>query len=994
MIQPLGRHVLSVCLIALLAVLAVPPLFAQATTGSLSGTVRSEGQPLPGVSVTITSRSLQGSRTDTTGEAGGYYFPALPPGDYTVVFELSGMQTQRRQATVNVAQTSHADANLKVAAMSEAVTVTAAAPAVAETTEVSANFKVEQINELPVDRDIRGITLLAPGVTEAGPRNQITISGAQSYENLFLVDGVVVNENLRGQPNPVYIEDAIQETTVLTGGVSAEFGRFTGGVVSTVTKSGGNEYQGSLRDSLTNPDWTKKTGFAAQVDPLNDINNVYEGTFGGRIVRDRLWFFTAGRYQKTDARRQTTQTNIPYLFEDTDRRYEAKLTAQVAPSHSIVGFYTGERDKSENSVSNGRVVDLRSLVPFDRPRSLMSFTYNGVLMKDLLLEGHFSRMQDRFTNGAETRDPIEGTMLLDASSGNRMWSATFCGSPCPAKQRNNKEWLGKASYFLSTRRTGNHSLVGGYDEFHQLRNENNYQSGSDFRIHGRIIQDGQNVYFGTDTDNGEIEYDPVPALSHTSDFAVRSLFANDKWELNNHWSFNVGMRYDKAFGSDQAGNKTVDDSAISPRLAANLDLKGDGRHRFSATYGRYVSKVDQGPADNTATAGRYASYYWDYKGPVINPPGTPTSQLVPTAEVIRRVFEWFNSVGGTKNTALLTSAHIPGVTLRFDKSLDAPWMDEYTLGYSMTFGGGKGFVRTDLVNRKWGDFYVVRRTIETGKARDPNGTLFDQGVIENSSSGLSRKYHAVQLQGNYRIVQPLTVGGNYTYSKLKGNLEGETTNATSITSNPDRPEYTGFAENQATGFLGPDMRHRGTLWLRYELNTTWGRVNLSLLERYHSALSYSALGTIDVRASSATGTGPTNGVVNPGYTTVPSSVNYYFGERGAFRVDPMKATDLGVNWYLPSIGGASPFVEVDLINLFNNQAIEDPDFIDKTILTRRNATCLQSGTTTRCAAFNPLKGEQPTEGVHWQKGPIFGQPTSSDAYQLPRTYRVSLGLRF
>ena len=374
--RPLGRHLL---LVALVLVLVVPPLLGQATTGSLTGKVTSEGHPLPGVTVTISSRSMQGTRSDTTGEAGGFHFPSLPPGEYTVTFELSGMQSVRRNATVNVAQTSSADADLKVSAISEAMTVTAAAPAVAETTEVSSNFKVEQINELPVDRDIRGITLLAPGVTEAGPRNQITISGSHSYENLFLVDGVVVNENLRGQPNPVYIEDAIQETTVLTGGVSAEFGRFTGGVVSTVTKSGGNEYAGSFRDSLTNPDWTRKTKYTAQVDPLNDINNVYEGTFGGRIVRDRLWFFTAGRYQKTDARRQTTQTNIPYLFEDTDHRYEGKLTAQITPSHNIVGFYTGERDKSQNSVSNGRVVDLRSLVPFDRPRSLMAFTYTGAV---------------------------------------------------------------------------------------------------------------------------------------------------------------------------------------------------------------------------------------------------------------------------------------------------------------------------------------------------------------------------------------------------------------------------------------------------------------------------------------------------------------------------------------------------------------------------------------------------------------------------------------
>src|SRR5437867_10305912 len=309
---------------ALLAVLLLLPslLFAQGTTGSIIGTVTSEGKPVPGVTVTVASPSLQGTRTAVSGEAGGYNFPSLPPGDYTATFELSGMQTIRKRVTVNVATTSRADAELRVSAVSEAITVTAAVAPAAEATQVTTNFKIEQINELPISRTINSVTLLSPGVTDAGPNNQITISGAHSFDSIFLVDGVVVNENLRGQPNPLYIEDAIQETTVLTGGVSAEFGRFTGGVVSTITKSGGNDFSGSLRDNLTNPSWTKKSDFAAQLANHDDLNHQYEGTFGGRMIRDRLWFFTAGRYQKTDVRRQTVFTNIPYLSDDKDRRFE------------------------------------------------------------------------------------------------------------------------------------------------------------------------------------------------------------------------------------------------------------------------------------------------------------------------------------------------------------------------------------------------------------------------------------------------------------------------------------------------------------------------------------------------------------------------------------------------------------------------------------------------------------------------------------------------
>jgi hypothetical protein len=978
----------------LLAVLS--SAFAQGTTGSLTGTVTTGGSPLPGVSVTVSSPSLQGVRTAVTNESGGYSFPSLPPGSYTVAFELDGMQRAEKRVTVGLAQTNRADMDLAMSSVSESLTVTAVATPATETTEIANNFLTEQINQLPTGRTIDDITRLSAGVNEAGPNNQITISGANSYDNLFLVDGVIVNENLRGQPNPLYIEDAIKETTVLTGGISAEFGRFTGGVVSTITKSGGNEFSGSLRDSLTNPNWTEKSDFAAQADPIDDINSAYEATLGGRIIRDRLWFFGAGRLNEAALSRQTEVTAIPYVFTTEDTRYEAKLTGQITQRHALVGTYIDSEETRENNVSGGRVVDLRSLAPYLRPKSLLSVNYNGVLSDSVLIEGQYSRMNDQFTNGATARDLINGTLLVDGDLGVRGWSPTFCGAPCPPKERNNKSWLAKGSYFLGTSALGNHSLVGGVEEFRQLRNENNFQSGSDFRIHGNFIFVGDQQFFSVDPDASQIEWDPVPALSQTSDFGVQSAFINDRWDLNKHWNFNVGVRYDTADGKDQAGNKTVDDSAFSPRLAANFDIRGDGHHRFSATYGKYVSKVDQGPADNTATAGRYASYYFNYGGPAINGPDTPPSEYVATPELIRRVFEWFQNAGGTSNLDLLADPpNIPGTTTRFDESLRAPSMNEITLGYAMQIGS-RGYVRVDGIHRDWTDFYVVRRTLQTGKSVGPNGDTFDQGVIENSGDGLEREYQGVQLQGNYRFLPSLTFGGNYTYGTLEGNVEGESASfATTFTDYHNFPEYTDFARNKPVGYLSADIRHRANLWLTYDVNLGLGRLNLSLLERYHSALSHSASATIDVRSTSTNG--PANGIVNPGYQTPPSAVTYFFSDRGAFRLDDITSTDLGVNFYLNAVRGMQVFVEGDVLNLFGEQGIEDPDFVNTTVVTRRNNTaaarCLKAGSTDRCDAFNPFT-ETPVEGVHWQKGAIFGQPTSNLAYQTPRTYRVSFGVRF
>src|SRR6185312_16471759 len=145
------------------------------------------------------------------------------------------------------------------------------------------------------------VLLMAPAVHPSGPSGAYSIAGAASFESLFMVNGVNVSENLRGQALNLYIEDAVQETTVATAGVSAEFGRFSGGVVNIITKSGGNRFSGSFRESFNNDKWRTLTPFETArlaTTPQPRIDKVVpntEYTLGGPIMRDRLWFFTSGR---------------------------------------------------------------------------------------------------------------------------------------------------------------------------------------------------------------------------------------------------------------------------------------------------------------------------------------------------------------------------------------------------------------------------------------------------------------------------------------------------------------------------------------------------------------------------------------------------------------------------------------------------------------------------------------------------------------------------
>src|SRR5262249_37159725 len=157
------------------------------------------------------------------------------------------------------------------------------------------------------------------------------------YDNLFMMNGADFNDSVFGNPDNLFIEDAIQETQVLTSGISAEYGRFGGGVVNAITKSGGNSFHATARDDRTNQAWRERTPLEKEKGTKlkSKDNDNYSATLGGFIVPDKLWFFVAGRKEKTTTPTPLflTGTNYPNSLDDT--RYEGKLTLNVANNHSF-----------------------------------------------------------------------------------------------------------------------------------------------------------------------------------------------------------------------------------------------------------------------------------------------------------------------------------------------------------------------------------------------------------------------------------------------------------------------------------------------------------------------------------------------------------------------------------------------------------------------------------------------------------------------------------
>lgn len=993
---------LSLVLAAIVVAASGAPAHAQVPTGTVSGhVVSADSQALPGVMVSVTGPNLQGTRTAVTSDNGDYLVPLLPPGEYTIAFKISSFEPVKQTRSIAGTQSAIVDARMSVAAVNETVNVVGEAQTFVDTAHVAINFKQNLMATLPSNRTIDAVLLMAPAMHATGPRGGYTINGAQSYENLFMLNGAVITENLRGSPFTLYIEDALQETTVSTAGISAEYGRFEGGVGNAITKSGGNIFSGSFRTSFANDSWRSFTPYettqlvanpSAQLK-LDKTVPTYEMTIGGPVTKDRLWFFGAARVQKQESTRTTVGTNIPYIRTNDEKRYEGKLTYALGPGHSLQGSYLGVNQILKNNTSQqNSAADIASLHDQGQPQDLYSVHYTGVVRPNFSLEAQYSARHLTFTNtGAKTRDRILGTLVLDLTNGRRYWSPTFCsGSACDGdEERNNTDFIIKGSYFKSGKRAGSHHVVFGYDRFLDMVKQNTHGSGSDFRIRGTSSILREQVIYPQFLPTTTIDYNPLVALSEGTHLRTHSLFVNDNWRVNNHVSFNLGLRTDTNDATDGSGAKVGDGTSVSPRLSAIWDPAGNGVWALTGSYARYVMALNPNLAGSAARNGNLATYRWAYRGPIINPDATAaTADLVKTEDAIRAVFAWFDSMGGI-NFRPYSLASVPGVNMKIPTPLHSPHSLEYAGGVSRTLGN-RGTARLDVVYRRYENFYSLRTDTATGRVSDEFGNNFDMSFVENTNA-TERRYAGLVGQANYNFGERLMVGANYTLSHAYGNLEGETVaQGASGASIAAYPEYKRASWNYPLGDLLIDQRHRARMWGTYTLPLTSSRdaVVVGAVQQFASGVPYGAVGIIN----------PTPFVTNPGYVNPPVQVEYYFTARDAYRTEGTSRTDLSVN-YARRLGGASGsqpelFFHGELLNVFNRfqlcgcgaSVFNNGGPTDQT-------TLQQGARVITTAPFNPFTAT-PVEGVNWALNTNFGKALNAFAYTSPRIFRFSVGIRF
>ena len=951
---------------------------AQGTqTGTVAGIVKdATGQVVPQAAIRALSPSLQGDRLTASDKAGAYQLTGLAPGDYAITFEFQGFQPVTMQVRVGVGARERVDVTLQPATVAEAVTVSAASPSLLNQRGGGVTLRAREIEMLPAGRTPSLVAELSPGLTNNTPNvNQVTISGAVAYDNVFLLDGVDIGDNLFARPDDLFVEEALAETQVLTSAVSAEYGRFSGGVVNAVTKRGGNLFSGSLRSNLSNAAWTRETPFeeAAGQQRQGKMDRYYEGTLGGPLRKDRLWFFFAGRTQSSETSLTLAQTAGAFQQTDDQSRWDLKLTAAPMPNHTIQAQYL-DRRQEKFAPSLPITIDPTAGDRTNTPGSLFVTNWNGVVANRFFATAQYSRKTNhpRFGNTSTRLQDSPFLTIGRVSPAGQHFGPLYFDRTDP-EDRDNDQLTGSVSYFGSRPGWGTHDVKGGVEVFSLVLRGGNSQSSTGYLFNsdyasaaGKPLTDASGRVVPVWLPGFTTVANTLPTRGAELDITTTSFYVQDRWNPTSRLTLDLGLRYEQVSSVATGNAPPVSAGSIVPRLAASYQLRDAGHTVLSASYahysGRYTSSIF-GRNTPVANAGRVTSVY--------NGPAGQGYDFAPGYDLAN-----YSVVSGS----------FPTANIFLDENLESPLTREITLSAAQEIGT-RGAVRGTYVWRRATGLVetFVDDPSAAGKTTvSQNGVVFGtfDNVYYRNSDAARRDYQAIELLADQRLRANWTVAAHWTVQlKNDGNYEGEAANQPGVGGAiGDYPELLIESRNFPTGRLDEYQQHKVRVWSIYQVDLgRFGALDLTPMWRYNSALTYSLV------ANSV----PLSAVQrshNPGYARLPGSgtngsQSLFFGERGGEEFAGYGLVDLGVTYQVPVWRSARPWLKLEVLNALDNDKLIAWD----TSITVDPASALDA---------NGL----PTG---YLKGARFGQGTSTAAYPRPRpgltggrTFLGAFGIRF
>jgi len=594
-------------------------LFSQEQYGNIRGVVLDEeGEPLPGVAVTLESEQYN-TRSFITTEGGNFMFLNIPPGKYQVKCELSGFKTYI-QENIDIVVGFNVDLKVKmeIATLEEQVVVVAESPVVdMKKTEISTTYTQEMLQEIPSARDPWVILQQTPGLTmskenvggsESGSQTGFMSRGGMHWDNMWNLDGIPITDMVSTGSSPMYYDfDTFEEIQITTGGHDASMQ--TGGVsINFVTRRGTNKFQVMGRAFYTDDSFQgdNRTQELIELDYVgNQINQImdYGLQIGGPVLKDKLWFWLG--YGVQDIRKLTIDG---YPDKHNLQGLNAKLNFNLSPKNRAeLAFLLNHKTVSGRNGGPARppetTWDQDGRSPYIKLEDEHIFSHNFLI-----------NMKLSYAWGWFDLDPRGGT---DVQAGYDFYTRKYSGSYLYSYyERPSFVAMLESIYYTEDFLGGDHELRLGF-------------TFRDTPALSRIKYPGDAIKYYW---NGSPLYAEVRREGIWDRWANRySLYFNDIYTTG-RWTFNLGLRLDR----EDSGNRDAEVEAsevapdflpavtypgidpgavlytLSPRIGFTVDLTGDGKTILRGNAAIYGSQRGDYPASIVVTSGSaYAGYFWN-----------------------------------------------------------------------------------------------------------------------------------------------------------------------------------------------------------------------------------------------------------------------------------------------------------------------------------------------------------------------------------------------
>ncbi|MBI4886151.1 MAG: TonB-dependent receptor [Acidobacteria bacterium] len=601
----------SVLLVASLVALA-PFASAQTTgaTGAINGRVFDTSKAvLPGVTVTIAATSLMGTRDAVTNEEGQYRFPAVPPGEYTLTYELQGFATVRREGIrVALGFTATVDVEIGLASLAETVTVTGQAPVVdIQSTELTTTYNAELLAAIPTgSRDFWSLLAISPSVQvskfDVGGSAAMTVLPVNVYgitgQERPLVEGIISNSATGGVGFSFYGDyGSFEEVSISTAGHSAETGS-PGLFSNLVSKSGGNTYHGTLYQDYQSD---KMQGFNIDPDQIakgvtgggrlgpREVNRSAgwhdtNGDLGGFLIPDKLWWYGSYRYLAVKQWFANYPAEPQY---SRGQNFTGKFTYQLSNNNKFIGYFqrteklqTNRLDAFRLSATAAINLDRSSTWYQDYNSGVWKLEYNRVIGNAAFAEMRggtyfFHFPTERQSEGLRYEDT--GTRIVRGGNQNRV------------QDRDRPQALGSVSYFKDSLWGTHNFKVGG-----------NYFREEQWSEAGGFPDQVVHVY----NNRVPIEVWLTEPGEQTIGLAVTSAYVTDTWQMPKRLTLNLGVRFDRfrsyvpemvhpvsRWNPTEVRFPAQDNlntwNLFAPRFGASWAVTGDNKNVVKFNYAKY-----------------------------------------------------------------------------------------------------------------------------------------------------------------------------------------------------------------------------------------------------------------------------------------------------------------------------------------------------------------------------------------------------------------------